>query len=70
MVNRYDGNGFTNLGIQSKYDHWITYFSKYEGNPFVVGDHSNGGIKTEMLVNGGTVNQAWMELDDYPFGSQ
>ena len=67
---RYDGEAFSTLGIESNYSHWQTYFSNYDGNPFIVGDtYGNGSVKVETLINAGTNNQAWNELADYPFGN-
>ena len=48
----------------------MAYFSKYDGNPFIVGDSRVGGLQTEMLVNGGTGNQSWNTLADYPYGKK
>ena len=72
FIFRYDGSEFTNLNIQTEYDHTYAYFSKYEGNPFIVGDGSTYGhnVKTEILVNGGTGYESWNTLADYPFGSR
>merc|ERR1711953_1301343 len=36
------------------------------GSDNVLGYH----VKTETLLNGGTVDQAWNQLNDYPFGEQ
>ena len=62
------------MNIPSQYDHAYAYFSKYEGNPFIVGngdEHGDeGGLQTEILVNGGTEDQSWNRLADYPFGKR
>ena len=70
---QYDGSSYSNVTIQSNYDHAFAYFSKYEGNAFIVGDSHTSpsrGVQTEILVNGGTEGQSWNTLADYPFGSR
>ena len=70
FISRYDGSSFTNITIPSTYDHAYTYFSIYNGNPFIVGDSAEGALQTEILVNGGTEDQSWTRLADYPYGKR
>ena len=70
FILRFDGDSFTDLNIQTKYDHGYAFFSKYDGNPFIVGNDKSNGVQTEILVNGGTVDQSWNTLADYPFGER
>ena len=60
----WNGIEFTELESKSKYNHWMTYLSTYEDNPFIVGDHlGQNKVKVETLVG-----RRWNELADYPFG--
>ena len=71
FVLRFDGNVFSDADIQSKYGHTWAHFAKYQEKPFIVGGYDNDltyHVKTETLLNGGTVDQTWNQLNDYPFG--
>ena len=67
---RFDGSSFTSNHSRTEYDHNMAYFAKYDGNPFNVGDSKEGGLQTEILVNGGTEDQSWNRLTDYPYGKK
>ena len=68
----FDGNDFTELEINSNYDHSYSYFSTYQSKPLIIaGCGSSFGCHTKMeiLENGGTAEQRWIQMADYPYGS-
>ena len=71
---RFDGNNFTQLEIDSNYGHTWSYFSTYKSKPLIIGglessSSSSCHTKMEMLENGGTAEQRWNIMPDYPYGS-
>ena len=70
----FDGNNFTQLEIYSNYGHEDSYFSTYQSKPLIIGgwDDDIGWYhkKTEILENGGTAEQRWVQMADYPYGSK
>ena len=70
---RFDGNDFTQLDIDSNYGHRSSYFSTYKSKPLIIGGCNSSGschTKMEILENGGTAEQRWNIMADYPYGSE
>jgi hypothetical protein len=73
FILRFDGSDFTQLGINSNYGHSSSYFSTYQSKPLIIGGYDNDishHTKMEMLENGGTAEQRWNLMADYPYGSK
>lgn len=67
---RFDGNTFKDLEIESRYGHIDSYFSTFDGKPFIIAGYGyNFGhhLKIEELQNGGETYQEWSQLSDYPY---
>ena len=73
FILRFDGTDFTQLGINSNYGHSYSYFSTYQSKPLIIGGYDSDisyHNKMEMLENGGTAEQRWNLMADYPYGTE
>ena len=72
FILRFDGTNFTELGIESNYDHSYSYFSTYQSKPLIIGgcDSSKGCHNKMEILESGTAEQEWIQMPDYPYGSK
>ena len=66
MCHSYTGT-FTSVA-SSNYGHYASYLSTYQSKPLIIGGAYH--TKIEMLENGGTAQQSWNIMPDYPYGSE